>query len=56
MLQIVASLTDDFRGIIYTRNIFKMQATGVTNLSVYKIVCYLNNFMRLYTDETHFHL
>jgi hypothetical protein len=27
MLQIVASLTDDSRGIIYTRNMFIVQAT-----------------------------
>jgi len=28
MLQIVEKLTDDYRGIIYDRNIFKIQATG----------------------------
>ena len=28
MLQIVASLTDGFRGIIYDRIMFKVQATG----------------------------
>ncbi len=28
MLQIVASLTDDTRGIIYARDIFIMQATA----------------------------
>jgi hypothetical protein len=28
MLQIVASLTDDSRGLIYNYNMFKVQATG----------------------------
>ncbi len=28
MLQIVASLTDNSRGVIYDRNIFKIQAAG----------------------------
>ncbi len=28
MLQIVASLTDDFRGVIYIHNMFIVQATG----------------------------
>ncbi len=28
MLQIVVSLTDDSRGIIYSRNMFIVQATG----------------------------
>ncbi len=32
MLQLVESLTDDSRGIIYNRNIFKIQATVGTGL------------------------
>jgi hypothetical protein len=28
MLQIVAALTDDSRGVIYNRNIYIIQATG----------------------------
>ncbi len=30
MLQIVVSLTDDFRGIIYDRDMFMVQATDVS--------------------------
>ena len=29
LLQIVASLTDDSRGVIYNRNMFIVQATGL---------------------------
>jgi len=40
MLQIVASLTDDSRGIIYTRNMFIVQATRA------KTECSLKHFVR----------
>jgi hypothetical protein len=33
MLQIVASLTDDSRGVIYDCNIFKIQATDLNGVS-----------------------
>ncbi len=36
-LQIVASFTDDSRGIIYDRNMFIVQATGVTSKGKQKV-------------------
>jgi hypothetical protein len=34
MLLIVGSLTDNFRGVIYDRNMFKVQATAAEELHV----------------------
>ncbi len=38
MLQIVASLNDNFRGVIYNRNIFIVQATGLNTAFVCSVV------------------
>ncbi len=38
MLQIVASLTDNFRGVIYNRNMFIVQATGLNTAIVCSVV------------------
>ncbi len=37
MLQIVASFTDNYRGIIYDRNMFIELATGVTSKGKQKV-------------------
>jgi len=38
MLQIVASLTDNSRGVTYDRNVFTIQATGVDVIKLFSFI------------------
>ena len=53
-LQIVASLTDDSRGIIYNCNMFIVQATLL--LFVYALSKYMGQFFTTKTHITFYHV
>jgi hypothetical protein len=44
MLQIVASLADNSRGVIYNHNMFIVEATGVTNFFKSGSKCILDSY------------
>ncbi len=53
MLQIVASLIDAARGVIYDRHMFIAQATDDTNNKQYLRTCYI---LQIYWTKTRHHL
>ncbi len=51
MLQIVVSLTDNSTGIIYDRNIFIVQATGVSHFCLVQYFGFRTNKVAPYTTQ-----